>query len=220
LPANFAHVETAFHGTGLALRGGFRLDEDEACSLVLVGNFGGGMWPSFAAGQRNEPDPLDSWTRRVVDPIAARFSARAVYPNDRPYQPFQRWAQRAEPVHPSPLGILIHPEHGLWHAYRAALFFADVIEGLPARREAASPCDSCATKPCLSACPVNAFDGAAYNVAACSSHLRTGAPPDCATLGCRARDACPVAPEKRYPPEQVAFHMAAFVKSRGGPWPR
>lgn len=217
MPTDYATLETAFAGTGLALRGGFAKDGG---SLVLVGNFGEAMWPAFEAGRRNEPDPLDAWTRRVVGPIAARFGARAVHPNDRPYQPFQRWAQLAEPVHPSPLGILIHPVHGLWHAYRAALIFSEPVSGLPPRAEVVSPCDSCSGKPCLSACPVSAFDGTAYDVAACAGHLKSRGSPDCSRLGCRARDACPVGRDRRYPPPQVAFHMAAFVRSRGGPWPR
>jgi len=215
MSASYQQVVDAFAGTGLAVRGGFEMREGGARSLVLIGNFGTEMWPAFSAARLSEPDPLDAWTRRVTDPLAARFSARAVYPNDRPYHPFQQWALRAESVHPSPLGILIHPQHGLWHAYRAALLFPFVVGGLPARREAASPCDSCAAKPCLSACPVGAFDGSSYNVAACAGHLRGGGDPDCASLGCRARNACPVAPDKRYPPELIAFHMAAFVKSRG-----
>jgi len=182
----------------------------------MIGNHGADLWPAFSAGRRVDPDPLDAWTRRVVDPIAGSLGARAVYPSDRPYHPFQQWAQRAEPVHPSPLGILIHPDWGLWHAYRAGLLFDRPIEGLPARAEAASPCSSCADKPCLRACPVGAFDGTRYDVSACASHLLSGNLPHCADLGCRARDACPVARDRRYPDEQVKFHMAAFVESRRG----
>lgn len=215
MPASYQRIVDAFLGTGLAVRGGFATEGGEARSLVLIGNCGSGLWAAFSAARRYEPNPLDAWTRRVTGPIATQFGARAVYPNDRPFHPFQQWAQRAEPVQPSPLGILIHPEHGLWHAYRAALLFPFVVAGLPERRDAASPCDSCVTKPCLSACPVSAFNSATYDVTACGGHLRSGGAPDCADLGCRARDACPVAPEQRYPQAQIAFHMAAFVKSRG-----
>jgi len=220
MTASYRTVVGAFAGTGLLVRGGFQPSEGETGSLVLIGNAGPEMWAGFAAGRKDEPDPLDAWTRRVVNPLARQLGADAVYPNDRPYQPFQSWAKRAEPVYPSPLGILIHPEYGLWHAYRAALRFPHILDGLPARKDMASPCDSCASKPCLSACPVGAFDGKSYDVEACAGHLRDGDVPDCANLGCRARDACPIATGWRYPPEQIAFHMAAFVKSRGGPWPR
>ncbi len=200
------------------MRGGFELIDGEGpagvVTIVLIGNHGPGLWAAFEAGCRAEPDPLDAWTKRVTDPIAARLGAVAVYPNDSPYHPFQRWARQAEPVHASPLGILIHPEWGLWHAYRGALLFAMPVAGLPVRAEVASPCGSCPSKPCLTACPVSAFDGVRYDVSACGAHLTTGRDPHCADLGCRARDACPVAPEMRYPDAQIRFHMTAFVRSR------
>ena len=139
-----------------------------------------------------------------------RFGASALYPFDGPpYWPFQRWAMRAEPVRPSPLGILIHPRHGLWHAYRAALAFAEEIP-LPPREDAPDLCGECADKPCLAACPVGAFGAAGYDVGACLEHLRSAAGRDCMTAGCRARRACPVGQQHAYPPAQAAFHMAAF----------
>src|SRR5690606_16718138 len=125
-----------------------------------------------------------------------------------------RWAQRAEPVFPSPVGMLIHPEHGLWHAYRCAFAFAGELEGVPERRAVSSPCESCAEKPCLSTCPVGAFDGSAYDVPACAGHLRRPEGADCMGLGCRARRACPVGRAATYLPEQAAFHMAAFLEAR------
>lgn len=216
---NYRTILEAFADTGLLLRGGFVPRPDDALdgtgAVVLIGNVGPSLWPAFMAGRRDEPDALDRWSKRVVDPVAAGLGAVAVYPNDQPYHPFQGWAQRAETVHPSPLGLLIHPQHGLWHAYRAALLFTEAVEGLPARLNAPSPCDSCAGRPCLTACPVAAFDGVTYDVSACAGHLGAGHDPKCADLGCRARDACPVAPDQRYGPAQIAFHMAAFVKARG-----
>jgi hypothetical protein len=158
---------------------------------------------------------MDRWARRVIDPIAQRLGARPASPNDKPFLPFQRWAMRAESVHPSPLGLLIHPVHGLWHAYRGALLFPSPVEGLPARTDVASPCETCATKPCLSACPVDAFSAAGYDVAACTGHLRSDAEPRCLSHGCRARDACPVGAESRYGAEQIVFHMRAFARARG-----
>jgi hypothetical protein len=216
----YDQIEAAFAGTGLSVRGGFERSPggspDSVQVIVLLGNTGGGMWPCFDADRRDEPDPLDAWTKRVAGPVAASIGAQAVYPSDHPYQPFQQWAMAAEPVHPSPLGILIHPTWGLWHAYRAALLFDSPVEGLPPRAAHPSPCASCIDKPCLTACPVSAFDGTRYDVAACGQHLLARAEPHCADAGCRARDACPMAREMRYGEPQIRFHMAAFVRSRTG----
>ena len=204
---------------GLILRGGFHPAAEEgallqhASTVLLVGNAGGAMWDAFSPhidGQRN---PLDRWTKRVIDPIAEKFGARAVYPFGADAPPFQRWALRAEAVHASPIGILIHSEYGLWHAYRAALLFPERTD-LPLHSDAPSPCETCIEKPCLSACPVGAFTGTAYNVSACAAHLAT---PEstCLSVGCHARNACPVGKEWRYLEAQVSFHMAAFARSVG-----
>jgi hypothetical protein len=203
---------------GLILRGGFYPDPEEAgliraATVLLIGNAGGAMWQAFASHIDGERNPLDRWTKDVIDPIAENVGARVVYPFDPEVPPFQRWAVRAETVYASPLGILIHPQYGLWHAYRAALLFSEKLD-LPPRSDVASPCESCAEKPCLSACPVGAFTGSAYEVAVCASHI---AKPDadCTSVGCHARNACPIGPEWRYPEAQVRFHMGAFNRSVG-----
>src|SRR3954454_3163001 len=147
---SYAAITEAFADTGLLVRGGFTAGADDrlpagpsgapARAVVLVGNAGGELWPHFQAGRRDEPHPLDCWTRRTVEPRAAALGVRPLYPNDRPYQPFQRWAMRAEPVAPSPIGLLTHPDHGLWHAYRAALPLDRSPAALPLRQERPSPC--------------------------------------------------------------------------------
>ena len=201
---------------GLILRGGFHPPPGEtglenAATVLLVGNAGGAMWEAFAPSIDGEPHPLDRWTRAVIEPIAARFSAEAVFPFGPGAPPFQRWAERAETLYRSPLGILIHPEYGLWHAWRAALLFRERLE-LPPRPHAPSPCESCSEKPCLSACPVAAFGAAGYDVPACAAHLASE-PADCRSVGCHARGACPAGPAWRYPDAQIRFHMAAFAHS-------
>lgn len=200
---------------GLIPRGGFRAVPQDGLGpvevVVMVGNAGPGLWPAFSAGRWDEPDPLDAWVLRSLRPVARDLGARVVMPNDGPpYRPFQRWAMRAEPVHPSPLGLLIHPEYGLWHAYRAALLFAEEID-LPDRGDTASPCEACADRPCLSACPVGAFDGTRYDAAACRSHAGGPDGAACREGGCLARHACPVGRDFAYGPEQQEFHMAAFL---------
>jgi hypothetical protein len=210
-------ISTALAEHGLILRGGFHPEAEEGghlagvATLLLVGNAGGAMWRAFAPHIDGASDPLNRWTKRVVEPIAQEFGARAAYPFGEPHWPFQRWALRADTVFASPLGILIHPEYGLWHAYRAALVFSERLP-IPPRAEAAPPCESCAAKPCLSACPVGAFTGGGYDVPTCAAHLAS-AVSICVDAGCHARNACPVGREWRYPEAQVRFHMAAFARS-------
>jgi hypothetical protein len=141
---------------------------------------------------------------------AAAVGATAVDPMRPPHVPIQRWARRAEAVHPSPLGLQIHPRYGLWHVYRGALLLADRI-ALPAPEVGPSPCDTCRTKPCLRACPVDAFRPDGFRMGACADHVEGERGGACRRLGCLARRACPVGRGWRYPDAACAYHMRAVV---------
>jgi ferredoxin len=213
-------VFSAIERAGLVARGAFLLTDDEqggalgeARTIVLIGVAGRFGWDAFAESQEardGAKNPLDRWSRRVIDGVARELGAAPLYPfGGPPFFPFQQWARRCEPVHPSPLGLLIHPVYGLWHSYRGALAVPEAL-AVPALKTSASPCDSCAEKPCLGACPVGAFSTRGYDVAACVAHLKSPAGADCMDLGCRARRACPVGAEHAHGPDQAAFAMRAF----------
>ncbi|MSO65737.1 MAG: hypothetical protein EXQ85_08085 [Alphaproteobacteria bacterium] len=210
---------------GLLLRGGFdRTHSDEdlpkapasraAQTVVLVGNAGSAMWRAFKqSGFGEGADPLNRWIESELAPLAAEMGAAVYYAHSGPpFLPFLSWAQRCEPVHPSPLGLFLHPDYGPWHAYRAAFVFAERLALAP-RRDAPAPCDSCADKPCLSACPIPTLRGQVLHIDACVRHP-TGAGCACEEGGCLARRACPIGTAYRYEPEHARFHMAAFLRAR------
>jgi len=207
---------------GMQCRGGFPIAGQElpgySGSLLLIGNAGPGFWQAFRsspeARQPDAADPLDAWTRRVLDGVAAKWDAVMLYPFDGPpYHPFQQWALRAEPVAPSPIGPLLHPVYGLWHAYRGALVIAQAID-FPVVERLPSPCEACPDRPCLSACPVAAFQPDRYDVPACVGHLAADPLPRCRSHGCLARHACPVGQAFAYGPDHARFHMDQFVRSQ------
>lgn len=208
---------------GFILRGGFHPAPGDGVpgnpgTLAMIGNAGPAMWETFraAAPEPAAPNPLDAWTREILTGVARDFGATVLFPFDGPpYLPFQRWAMRGEPVFPSPIGPLIHPVYGLWHAYRAALLFAEHIP-LPAPAAVASPCAGCAGKPCLTACPVSALAPGRYDVPACVAFLDGPAGAGCLSLGCAARRACPVGRDYVYAPAQAGFHMAHFRAANRG----
>ena len=222
-----AEVEAVFAAirrTGLVPRGTVSLAEGERVgelaemrTIVLAGMVGRDGWEAFAASPEagdGLADPLDRWSRRLIESLARELGAKALFPfGGPPFLPVQQWAQRAEPVHSSPIGLLIHPYYGLWHSYRGALGLSEelvVAEPAPGL----SPCETCSGRWCLKTCPVGAFSGAGYDVAACAGHLRSAAGVDCMAEGCRARRACPVGAEHAYGPEQASFLMRAFLRGQ------
>ena len=210
-----AALEAAANDTGLALRGWCPLQAGDGLgsgTLVLIGNVGPDMWRAFRhALPRHTSNPLDSWSRDTINDLADAFRARALFPFDGPpWWPFQRWARRADTVYPSPLGALIHPRYGTWHAYRGALVLHDVVlSDQPPAGD--SPCLSCTDKPCLQTCPVEAVTESHYDVEGCREYVRSALNNDCVDLGCRARRACPVGREYIYQEDQAAHHMRYFA---------
>lgn len=219
----YADIAAAARRVGLLARGGFHVTPDDglpdAATVVMIGNAGGDLWrvfPHSPEAADGAPHALDRWSRRVIGALAAQAGGRAIFPFDGPpYAPFQRWAQRADSVYPSPVGMLIHPDYGLWHAYRGAVALPSAIQ-LPPAGDRPRPCDSCSEKPCLTGCPVAAFTAAGYDVAACAGHLNDDAGIDCMAGGCLARRACPAGREYLYDRGQAAWHMHAFRRAVSG----
>jgi hypothetical protein len=211
---HYDQLVAAVEPTGMIVRGGFVVGPDDdvpAVCVLVIGNAGGAMWPRFRSEVRDGADPLDAWTRSTLEPIAASFGAAFVHPSDEPFQPFQQWARRADDVWQSPIGLMIHPTYGLWHAYRGAFLFDRVVQGLPPTGRAAMPCLTCSDQPCLSTCPVDAFSADGYDSSSCREHVASTTGPDCLHDGCAARRACPVGVTLRYGHDQMLFHMRAFV---------
>lgn len=219
-----AVIEHAIAREGLAARGLVRLEEAERVgrlakfrSLALVGMAGSGAWAAFASAPEAEdgaPDPLDRWSRRVIDAIALELAGEALYPFEGPpYWPFQAWARRVQGVWPSPLGILIDRDYGLWHGFRGALAFREEIEAAQIE-DTAAPCEACAGRPCMSGCPVGAFTSRGFDAARCASFLREPSGSVCRDGGCLARRACPVGSAHAYGEAQMRFYMRAFLKAR------
>jgi len=222
---NVAQVERLAGGAGLTGLGTIRATPQQGApegvgAIVLLGlsREGWGVFtqsPEFADGA---PDPLDRWSSRVIGALGMATGAEALFPfGGPPYQPFMRWASATRRMWPSPLGMSVHDEHGLWMSFRGALGFA-ALEGIPEPAPAPRPCDTCTTRPCLKACPVDAFtgegEGTRYDVEACAAHVRSPEGAACRQRGCLARRACWIGQDRVPEPARAAFHMGAFLRAR------
>jgi ferredoxin len=221
-PDAIDEIRAAFEPHGLFVRGLLHFDGDgpdmgrarQAETVVLIGNIGDSFWSAFSAWRaeqaQEESDPLDAWSESLIRPIAKRLRGVAWFPSEKPWQPFQQWAMAAEGLKPSPLGVLIHPQFGLWHGYRGAIGFSEIVGAATASFER-HPCDHCPDRPCLDACPAGAIRLDGFALGNCRVHLATPeGQSGCMVSGCLARNACPVGAEHRYCEAQLKFHMAAL----------
>jgi hypothetical protein len=209
-----------------------------ARSALIVASGGRALFDAFSvAPEASLPsDPLDAYTRRVVETAAARLGggARALFAFEQRggvYADFVALGQAAGLGAPSRLGLLLHPEFGPWMSIRALLLTErEVAETRPA--PGFDPCGSCAA-PCVRACrgaavpasarPIDSArfrlaarpsrgpaSGFRFDVAACGA--TRASEPGC-RLRCDARRSCVIAPDQAYRSEAEAHHMRASLET-------
>jgi hypothetical protein len=202
---------------GLAVRGAFHpkaedLAPSDTQTLVLLGPDEPRFWTVFTASPEyldGLPHALDRWSKRVTAVLAEPLNGIGVFPYDGPpYAPFISWAHRSEANWSSPVGLLVNRTAGLFISFRAALALSERLD-LPSRKD--SPCLTCDTPPCETACPVGALaPGQEYDVPACMAHIQSSEGAECRD-GCLVRRACPISKKFGRLAEQSAFHMRAFL---------
>lgn len=154
------------------------------------------------------PDPIDRWSQRVISKMARSLSGRALFPfGSDPDLPFYRWAQETGALWTSPVQLLVHGTQGLMVSIRGAIAIPENLK-LPQKRT--SPCEDCARRPCLSACPVSALIEGRYDVRSCHDYLDSRDGRECLLGGCKVRLSCPAGQAYARQPAQSAYHMARF----------
>jgi len=208
-------IETAARDAGLGVVGALHPGPEDGApegiaTLILLGPDGPDMWDAFSAAPEagdGAEGPMDRWSKRVISTLANDLGGTALFPfGGPPWQPFQRWAAKGEGAVVSPVSMQASPTRGLWASYRGALGFAARLT-LP-ERIVEGPCRDCA-RPCLTACPVDAFKDGVYDIPACTSWLSANPEAACHE-GCLVRQSCPAGKAMDLPPAQRAFHIRAF----------
>ncbi|MBI3992326.1 MAG: hypothetical protein HY342_03560 [Candidatus Lambdaproteobacteria bacterium] len=183
---------------------------------VLLGSGGRTFWDAFqsqAPGGR-DAHPLDRYTVRMVEALAGTLREAdaglvTAYPfaHARQIVPFRGLTRGLPEQQMLPFGVALDARYGPWFAWRAVLL--TTLELPPEGLDAVSQCAACPA-PCVTACPAGAVHKAGFELAACTA-FRIAAPTCRET--CLSRLACPVAPDQRYGPAQMAFHYRASLAS-------
>ncbi len=209
-------LEKDIHSAGLIILGELQVTDNdpvpkEALSILLLGPDEPNFWEIFKESEEfNDLDanPLDRWSKRVIDDIAMQNNCTALYPfGAKPYKPFFSWALRSGTVWSSPVNLAVHKDRGLFVSFRGALA---INQTKKINQSFENPCTKCPA-PCLSACPVDAFTEAGYDVVKCKEHISGSDSSNCKSLGCNTRRACPVGANLRNF-EQSSFHMENFLR--------
>lgn len=185
--------------------------------VVLVGNTRR-LWPRFLEAYartalRDEPHPLDAYSRLHIGGAAARVAERFGRAHALRYSfdplpqavAVQRLAVVSGAAEASPVGLCVHPVHGPWFSLRAALVFD--IEGPPARAAAAT-CSRCSDRPCV---PARERAIAASGVPAAAITREHFAAQWPAWLA--IRDACPIGRDARYSDQQIRYHYEKDLRT-------
>ncbi|MDP5240258.1 hypothetical protein Q9Q94_12015 [Uliginosibacterium sp. 31-16] len=179
--------------------------------LILFGHAGRRLWECVQAEGIRSAHPIDEYSVRTVERWLAQAlpatRARFVFPQSLGSQHIglQRLGKIAGWHRAAPFMVGIDAVWGSWFAYRAVIL-TDTDLPASAPVDNGYPCDGCADKPCITACPANALAGGTVNLAACNAGRL--APDSTCALGCTARSACPVGAEHRYDDSQIR-HSAA-----------
>ncbi|MDU8946316.1 ferredoxin [Ovoidimarina sediminis] len=216
---NYAALEAKVRAAQLDIFGAFHPAEGDGLpssikTLVLLGPGEPGFWPhlldtpEWADGQ---PDAVDRWSRRVIGTLACDLGGKAYFPfSGPPWHPFIAWARRSGRAWESPVTLLVNDRAGLMVSYRGALGLGERL-ALP--QPGPRPCDTCDTRPCLSACPVTALTTIGYDIPACKGYLSTEVGKEsCMAKGCAVRRACPISETYGRLEAQSAYHMSHFAR--------
>jgi hypothetical protein len=187
---------------------------DDYRRLVLVGHGGRRMWEALRKKAIETPDPVDRFSTSLTSTFIRDYLGNEpvlwLYPNTAYLVPLQSLGEAAGWSFPCPLGSGISPIYGVWFAYRAA-FLIDADLPLVHEAPAASPCDTCTTRPCITACPAGAVKPDAFDISSCARQRLS--PESLCAHRCLARLACPICPEHRYTPSQIQYHYACSLET-------
>ena len=98
---------------------------DNVCSkvrtILLVGPKEPFFWDVFKKSREykdNKENSLDRWSKKTIEEIAIKLSARSFFPFEAPFQPFVDWAKKCSTMGSSFVHLSVQREKGLFISFR------------------------------------------------------------------------------------------------------
>ena len=190
-------------------------DETLPARILLLGHGGKQLWRAMErADTFSANDPVDTFsintTRHFLEHYLGSPPSLLLYPTAGINVPLQQLGTLAGWHQPSPLGIGMNVEFGLWWAYRTAVYIRADLPLIKQPLPELSTCGQCVDKTCVLACPSKAVHAVGpLNFPACME-LRLRPQSLCANQ-CVSRRACPIAPEHEYTTAQMTHHYGSSL---------
>jgi len=175
--------------------------------LVVLAMGGALLWDRIEGRIHTCSDPFDSFSIEAAHRVSKEYwgcdQIELLYPGPLPI-PLQRLGQLAGCSYPSPLGLDLHPVYGPWFAYRVAFLIGTELQ-LTEPGMVGSPCEGCADRPCVAACPASAVaPDHSLDLERCIAHRLV--PRSGCTDRCQSRLMCPVGRTWQYSEAQLRYH--------------
>ena len=182
-----------------------------SATLLLIGHGGRALWDHLHGSDfdfHGTGDPIDTFSVKATNEALAvelpHVGRRLLYPEPACPVDLVALGRHIGWLAPSPLGLGIHPEFGLWSAFRA-LWLLEAASEISPRPRAPDVCQSCVPQSCVAACPANAVTvDRRFNLGSCTDY-RSNIQSACADT-CLSRLACPEGAEHRYGDAQLSYH--------------
>jgi len=178
-------------------------------TLLIIGHGGVRFWREAQAQWPETQHPVDDHSVAQSEAVLAEHGGavgrRCLFPDPHCPLALQRLMRHLGWHAPTPLGLGMHADYGVWSACRA-VWWLDAE--LAAPFELGNPVDHCAScvgRPCISACPASALQVGAMPLLSACADSRLADASACADT-CVAREACPIAATHRYEKSQLSYH--------------
>lgn len=217
---NYTEISEKAGQHQLEVYGGFHPDKQDKVpgdtkTLIMLGPKEPGFWTYIIKQDEFKdglPNPLDRWSKRVIDTIGEETKGEPAYPfGGPPYHPFMTWALKTGRSWHSPIKFLVHDTSGLLVSYRGVLGYSEFFHLPPPPPQ--SPCVTCIDKPCITACPVDVLTPEIYDADGCRKYIGSSEGHECLRLGCNVRRICPISATYQRDIRQSEFHQIAFLKN-------